>query len=120
MEEELRTLLDEVGDNIGDAMAGLRQRLMRAREAGDEDAAMAAELLYLKASQIQHQRNQIVIGQILASTALQDLLNALRQANKTLKDDIASIADLTKKIGKLKAVLAKVEAVISKLPALLV
>ncbi|MBM3546643.1 MAG: hypothetical protein FJX54_06800 [Alphaproteobacteria bacterium] len=118
--DELEQLLVETGDDIGEVMARLRARLQAARRAGNEDAAAAAELLYLQASEIQHARNRIILTNVVESDELRRLMDALRQANGALRTSIQEIADLSRQIGQLRQTLGAAEAAVRGIAGLLV
>ncbi len=115
---ELEQLLEATGNDIGEVMAELRGRLRAARKMDNEEAAAAAELLYLEAAGIQHARNKIVIARIGDSDELRALMEALRASNKELTKNMADIAVLVKQIGTLRKALAGIESTVKSIAAL--
>ena len=119
MDEELKQMLTACGNSVGAAMGAFRLRLDDARTRGDEEAATVAELLYLKAADIQHKRNQIVIADIMESDEIRKLMTTLDTANKRLENDIKEVASIEKRVGELKKGLAQIESALGKLISLI-
>ena len=114
MSDKLQQVLTSCGNSIGKAMSIFRKQLDNARRDGDDRAAAVAELLYIRAAEIQHKRNQIVIADIMDSQEIQDLITSLTSVNKALKRQIEDVNAVTKEVGKVKQVFGQLEAIFSQ------
>lgn len=108
MQIEARTQFAALGQNLGKFMGTVRKTLDDARLQGkDEDASTAAKL-YRNVAALQYIRNEVILEELLKRDDIQDLVKALKKANKQIETAVSDTNTLLERSLKIKKMLEKI------------